>query len=85
MTYPPRHVVRFAAALLSGCASFSPDGGMDAVQGIPPPQWARTRPLRTPEEARRRGRSSWRCCTGRSTPTAPCRSRCSTTATAGGL
>jgi outer membrane protein TolC len=32
--WPPRTFGLFAALLLAGCASFSPDGGMDAVQAI---------------------------------------------------
>jgi outer membrane protein TolC len=52
MTYPPRRVVLFAAALLSGCAGFSPDGGMEQVRDIVPPQAGKDAALlRTPEDA----------------------------------
>src|SRR5262245_43031158 len=52
MTYPPRHVVLCAAALLSGCASFSPDGGLEAVRAILPGEVAKDAALlRTPEDA----------------------------------
>ena len=71
-----------ALLLLTGCAAFSPDGGLVAVNDITRrrlPQDAVA--LRTPEDARSRARAaSRRCCAGRSPPTAPCRSRCSTIA-----
>jgi outer membrane protein TolC len=52
MTYPLRHVVLFAAGLLSGCASFSPDGGMESVRAILPGEVAKDAALlRTPEDA----------------------------------
>ena len=49
---PFRTLGLFAALLLAGCASFSPDGGMDAVKAIAGGELNKeVVALRTPEEA----------------------------------
>jgi outer membrane protein TolC len=52
MTHPSRHLSLLAAALLSGCASFSPDGGMSVVSSIAGGELRKeVVAIRTPEEA----------------------------------